>query len=215
MAYTVNHLYKKVLEGADKMGSDFYSVAYVMRRLEAATYDMIGESVKYIENTQEIRDDIRTLYKPFSLNVIEDPNDSSFKAIELPKDYLHAMQLKVVDANVPVRQTRTIRHGQEEIFQADPDTRATAEYPSIVLYDGIARILSPGNPEKVLGFYVKKPKFGNYDIHHDNLDLEIAVDLPDNVTDKLIKDIINDIFISTGDPRAQGQFQVKETFRQR
>ena len=33
MAYTVEHFYKKVLEGADKMGSDFYTLEYVMNRL--------------------------------------------------------------------------------------------------------------------------------------------------------------------------------------
>lgn len=215
MAYTVKHLYEKVLEGTDKMGSDFYTVPYVMNRLEAATYDFIGETVKYIENTQEIRDDIRTLYKPFKLNVVDDPNDSSYKSIALPNDYLHLMTAKVIDANVTVRKTRLIRHGQEEIFQTDPDTRATAEYPSIVIYDDILRILSPGNPTSVTGFYIKKPTFGSSDIHHEDLESEIAVNLPENATDKIIKNIINDIFISIGDPRAVPQHQVKETYRER
>lgn len=215
MAYTVKHLYEKVLEGTDKMGSDFFPLKYVMNRLETATFDFIGESVKFIENTQEIRDDIRTLYKPFKISVVDDPNDASYKSIALPSDYLHLMQAKVIDADVKVRQTRIIRHGQEDIFEDDPDTRASAEYPTIIQYEDIIRILSPGNPTHIEGFYVKKPTFGKHDIHHDDLDAEIAVNLPDNSTDKIIKTIINDIFISVGDPRAPIQHQVKETFRRR
>lgn len=215
MAYTVEHLYKKVLEGTDKMGSDFYPLPYVMNRLQTATFDFIGETVKFIENTQEIRDDIRPLYKPFKIAVVDDPNDASYKSIALPEEYLHLMEGKVVDANVTVRSTRIIRHGQEEIFQSDPDTRATAEYPTIVIYDNIIRILSTGNPTHVEGFYVKKPTFGTDDINHGDIENEIAVNLPDNATDKIIKTIINDIFISVGDPRAQLQHAVKETYRKR
>jgi len=217
MAYTVNHLYKKVLEGCDKMGSDFYPVDYVMNRLETSTYDFIGETVKFIENTQEIRDDIRSLYKPYKLDIINDPNDPSYKSVALPEDYLHLMTVNVKDANVTVRSTRIIRHGQEKIFQTDPDTKATDVYPTVVMYDNILRILSSGQgaPELVTGFYIKKPTFGKHDINHDDLDVEIAVNLPDNAVDKLIKTIINDIFVSVGDPRAQIQHQVKETYRKR
>jgi hypothetical protein len=215
MAYTVDHLYKKIIEGTDKMGSDFYTLPYVMNRLEAAVYDFIGETVKYIENTQEIRDDIRTLYKPFNIAVVVDPADASYQSIALPSDYLHLMSSKVTDKFVTVRQTRTIRHGQEDIFESDPDTIATAEYPSLVLYENVIRILSPGTPISIKGFYIKKPTFGGNDINHDDIQNEIAVNLPDNVTDKIIKTIINDIFVSTGDPRAQMQYQVKETYRKR
>lgn len=214
MAYTVNHLYKKVLEGADKMGSDFFTAEYVMNRLETATFDFIGETVKYIENTQEIRDDIRTLYEPFKIATISDPNDNEYMSIALPKNYQHMMEAKVLDANVHVRKTRTIRHGQEEIFETDPDTKATAEYPTIVMYQDIARILSDGTPTFVYGFYVMKPTFGKYGVH-DDLDSEIAVNLPDQGTDKIIKIIINDIFIATGDPRAQAQYLSANTFRKR
>lgn len=215
MAYTVNHLYKKVLEGTDKMGSDFYTVPYIMNRLEASTYDFIGETVKYIENTQEIRDDIRTLYKPFKYAVIEDENDSTYKAVSLPEEYLHLMSAKVIDSEVAVRETRIIRHGQEDILETDPDTKATAVYPTLVQYDNVLRIISPGSPTHVTGFFVKKPTFGPSDIHLDDLENEIAVNLPDNAVDKIIKNIINDIFTSTGDERAQGQFQIKETYRKR
>lgn len=215
MAYTVNHLYKKCLEGLDKMGSDFYTVDYIMNRLEASTYDFIGETVKFIENTQEIRDDIRTLYKPFKYAVITDPENSDYKAISLPEEYLHLMSAKVIDEDVAVRRTRIIRHGQEDIFEADPDTKSSAVYPTLVLYENTLRILSPGTPSHVTGTFIKKPTFGAHDIHHDDLDVEIAVNLPDNSVDKLIKNIINDIFISTGDPRAQAQFQILENYRKR
>lgn len=215
MAYTVEHVYKKILEGTDKMGSDFYTLPYVMNRIETATYDFIGETVKFIENTQEIRDDIRTLYKPFKIAVVEDPNDSSYQSIALPTDYLHLMSAKVIDQDVQVRDTRVIRHGQEEIFQSDPDTRATAKYPTIVSYDDIFRIITTGNAIFVEGFYVKKPTFGTNDVNNGDIENEISVNLPDNSTDKIIKTVINDIFGSTGDPRFQVQLQIKESYRKR
>ena len=68
MAYTVKHLYTKVLEGTDKLGFDLIPLSVVMNRLETATLDFIGETVKFIENNQEIRDDLRTLYKPYKFN---------------------------------------------------------------------------------------------------------------------------------------------------
>jgi hypothetical protein len=215
MAYTVQHLYEKVLEGTDKMGSDFYTVDYVMNRLEAAVYDFIGETVKYIENTQEIRDDIRTLYKPYKFPVIPDPTSSGKFLASLPSDYQHLMSGKVLDKNVKTRKTRLLRHGQLDIFETNPNTKATAEYPTIVIYDNYIQIVSTGNPEYVEGYYVKKPTFGNHDIHHDDLDVEIAVDLPEHAVDKIIKTIIRDIFTAIGDPRVQIQSAVVEDYRNR
>lgn len=215
MAYTINHLYKKVLEGADKMGSDFFPLPYVMNKLESATYDFIGETIKYIENTQEIRDDLRTLYKPYKLTVVADESDTTFKAVVLPSDYLHLMNAKVIDSKVPVRDTRVIRHGQTEIFESNPNTRASAEYPTVVIYKNYLKIISPGTPTHVQGFYVKKPIFGAYMEQDDDIEVNIAVDLPDNVTEKIIKSIVNEIFIATGDPRAQLQLQDKMLYRKR
>ena len=197
------------------MGTDLFTVPYVMNRLETATYGFIGQTVKYIENTQEIRDDIETLYKPFKIPVITDPNDPDFKAVVLPSNYLHLMSANVLDNNVTVRSTRIIRHGQEAIYETDPNTRGTAEYPSIVLYNNMLRILSDGEPTFIQGFYVMKPTFGAYLTQNDNIETEIAVNLPDNATDEIIKAIINDIFVATGDPRAQVQFMTKEKFRKR
>ena len=215
MAYTVNHLYKKVMEGVDKMGSDFFDYEYVMNKLETATYDFIGETIKFIENTQEIRDDIRTLYEPFKIAVIEDPFNTAFKAIAVPSNYQHLMEAQVLDAIVPVRKTRIIRHGQEEIYETNPNTRATAQYPTLVLYQDTIRILTDGDPTFVQGFYVKKPTFGAYGVHDDK-ETEIAVNLPDQATDKIIKTIINDIFVSVDDPRATRQFeQQQQAYRKR
>lgn len=214
MAYTVDHLYKKVLENSDKMGSDFFTLEYVMNKLETATYDFIGETVKFIENTQEIRDDLLSLYKPFKLPVVTDPNNAEFGAMALPEDYLHLMSARVMDKDIKVRETTLIRHGQDEIFLQDPDTKPTAVYPLLSAYDSYIRVYSPGSPEFITGFYVKKPIFGAYSIH-DDTEIEIAVNLPDASTEKIIKTIVNEIFIAVGDPRAQMQYANKETYRKR
>jgi hypothetical protein len=216
MAYTVSHLYNKVLDGVDKIGSDLYTLEYVIDRLEAAAYDFIGETVKYIENTQEIRDDIRTLYKPFNLDFVyvHDTPGTSIWGVVLPTDYQHLMSAVVIDEETSVRDTRLLRHGQLEIQQMDPNTKATAEYPILVLYNNWIKVYSPGKPIRVNGMYVSKPDIWNYN-ETDDTDVQIAINLPDHTVDKLIKDVINDIFVSSGDPRGQVQFQVKEQYRKR
>jgi hypothetical protein len=214
MAYTVDHFYKKVLETSDKMGSDFFSLEYVMNRLETATFDFIGETVKFIENTQEIRDDLLPLYKPFLLPLIENVTEPGSYLMALPSDYLHLMTARGIDANVDVRKTTIIRHGQDEIYLHDPDTKPTAEYPLLLAHDTYLKLYSPGAPTSIRGYYIKKPTFGDYSVH-DNIETEIAVNLPDASTEKILKQIVNDIFIAVGDPRAQMQYTNKETYRKR
>jgi len=214
MSYTVDHLYKKVLEQSDKMGSDFFTLEYVMNRLETATYDFIGETVKFLENTQEIRDDLLPLYKPYKLPVVLlDAAEGSY-LMALPDDYMHLMSARGVDAVVNVRETTLIRHGQDEIFLQDPDTRPYPEYPLVFAYDTFLKLYSPGAPTHVQGFYIKKPTFGLYSVH-DDIETEIAVNLPDHSTEKIVKQIVNDIFVATGDERAQIQYVNKETYRKR
>ncbi len=221
MAYTVQHLYDKVMEGVDKIGSDLYTIPYVLRRLEAVAHDFIGETVKFIENTQEIRDDLRTLYKPFYQPLITIPvtqvgpvTAPTFVGFALPSDYQHLMSAKVIDANVTVRDTRIVRHGQDEIYHTDPNKKPAAEYPLLVLHEDYIRIYSPGNPTHLQGFYIKKPIVWKFDEEGD-FNIAIAINLPDHSVDKLIKDIINDIFIASGDPRAQFQNVSKEQYRKR
>jgi hypothetical protein len=214
MAYTVDHFYKKVLEGADKMGSDFFTLEYVMNRLETSAFDFIGETVKFIENTQEIRDDLLPLYKPFLLPVIPDPTEDETYLMALPNDYLHLMTVRGIDSEVTVRETTLIRHGQDEIFLQDPDTKPLAEYPLISAHENYLKLYSPGSPTDIRGYYVKRPTFGAYSVH-DDIETEIAIDLPDASTEKIIKQIVNDIFIAVGDPRAQMQYTNKETYRKR
>lgn len=211
MAYTVAHFYKKVLEGTDKMGSDFFPLQYVMNRLETATYDFIGATVKFIENTQEIRDDLLPLYKSYKLNVVL-TGDS--KKVALPTDYLHLMSARVIDENVTVRETTILRHGQDEIYMMDPDTRPTSQYPILFLADTYIDVKSPGMPLYVEGYYIKKPTFGKYS-ELDDTETEIAVNLPDASTEKIIKILINDIFQAIGDPRFQMQYQGRKVFRNR
>lgn len=219
--YTVQYLYDRILSGIDKEGSDLITLEDVMRRVKDATYDFIGETVKYIENTQEIRDDIRTLYKPFRWPLIElpevadvvDPPPARY-GYSLPDDYQHLMSAMVEDENVTVRDTRIIRHGQLEIYQSNPNKKPAAEYPLLVLYSNYIEVFSPGSPKDLVGFYLVKPTIWTYN-ENANLDTVIAVNLPDHSVEKIIRDVINDIFISTGDPRAQGQFQTKEQYRKR
>lgn len=212
MAYTVEHLYKKVLEQSDKMGSDFFSLEYVMNRAETATYDFIGETVKFLENTQEIRDDLMPLYKPFLLPAVSQ-SDGTY-LVALPDDYMHLMSVAAIDPNVKVRETTLIRHGQDEIFMHDPDTKPTAEYPLVSAYSTYLKLISPGSPTHLKGYYIKKPTFGAYG-PHDDIETEIAIDLPDHSTEKIIKQLVNDIFVATGDPRAEIQYVNKETYRKR
>lgn len=214
MAYTVEKLYEKVIEGTDKMGSDFFTIPYIMNRLETATNDFIGKTVKFIENTREISDDLMPLYKPYNFPVVIDPNDSEYKVAVLPPDYMHLMSSDVIDENITVRETKLLRHGQTSINRRNPNTKPTAEYPILTTYDTYIRVESPGTPTFVKGFYLKKPIFGKHGIN-DDISKEIAVDLPETSVDKIIKLIITDIFVATGDERAPLEFQQAKDFRKR
>lgn len=213
MAYTIDHLYKKFLESTDKMGGDFYTIPYMMNRLESSTHDFIGETVKFFENTQEIRDDIRPLYKPLNLPVIQDPNDVNFVVATLPNDYYHLIDAQVKEPGIVVRKTNIIRHGQKEIYFADPNKKPEKEYPIIVIYDTYIRIYTPGTPNQITGFYLKKPTFGDYNAP--DLTVEVAVNLPEYAVDKILKNIVSETLIAIGDPRASVQYQDKENYRKR
>lgn len=199
MAYTINFIYNKILDEIDKRGSDFMTVERVMDVLETETYNFLGETLDYLESTEKISNDIRTLYKPYSLNVIPDPNDSNFKAVALPEDYQHLYTAEVIDPFT--FKTRKMRHGSYQAVKNDPNKKATAEHPVVVVYDNYMRIYTalPSNPTKVEGLYVSKPIFGDPD---GEIDEEICVNLPDSTVQVILKKMIRSIFGAIGDERS-------------
>lgn len=224
MAYTVEFAYNKILDSIDKIGSDLITLENVMGRFSVATYDFIGESVKFIDNTQEIHDDIRTLYVPFTFPIVDiasgnpnqDPIDSyGIRGIAWPSNYMHLASARVVGGTTPVRDTRIVRAGQEEPYLINPNRKPTAEYPMLVRYDSYLKYYSPDNENRsIQGWYIKKPTIWQYN-ETDDLDSVTIVDLPDHSVEKIMQTVASAILVTLGDPRSPIQIPERENYRQR
>lgn len=212
MAYTIKYTYEKYLDEMDKIGSDFLTIPYMMKKIISSTYDFIGKTIKYIENTEEISEDIRPLYKPFSLNTVK--LEEKKWGIVYPDDFMYLLRANVIDQNVVVRKTNVIRNSQLDIYLRNPHTRPTAHYPIVVRNSDILTIISDGNPIKLDGVYVKKPIFGNYAEGID-IDKEIIVNLPDIAVEKILQLAVKSTYKSLNDERYDAQNRETDDFRTR
>ena len=206
--YTVDYAYERCLDQVDKVGSDLFELPKFLNMFKTATYDIIGTDFKFIENTEEIRDDIKTLYRPLSVS-ISVVNGASI--CSLPSDYLHMMAAQVYNSNtsVPkVRETRIIRHGEVNIRQLDPHNRPTTEYPILIYFSDYIEIKGNIIEGTVSGSYLKKPTFGENET-------ESIVDLPDQTIEQVLKKVAYLFELSVADERTQLQLQDDNIYRER
>ena len=70
MAYTVSEAYKRVLDEADKMGSDYMPLPEMLSLFKKETLGFVRERAKDIEKNQEITTDLVPLIKPLSIPLI-------------------------------------------------------------------------------------------------------------------------------------------------
>lgn len=207
--YTIDYAYAQCKKLVDKIGSSLFTLPKFLTLFEAATYDFIGPSIKYIENTQEIRDDIRTLYRPLSLEITS--LNGSIGICSFPDDYLYLLSIKLVNNNKtdpPVRKVKLIRHGEQNINALNPHSRPTKEYPTVIYYSDYIEIHGGIISGYLKGSYVKKPKFGINQT-------DIVVDLPDNVVQKIIKKTAYTFDLSVADERTNSQLEDENIYRQR
>lgn len=206
--YTIEYAYERCLDQVDKVGSDLLELPKFLNMFKTATYDIIGTDFKFVENTQEIRDDIKTLYRPLSvsISVVEGASICS-----LPSDYLHMLYAQVLNGNTSaqaVRETRIVRHGEVNIRQLDPHNRPTVEYPIIIYFSNYLEIQGGIISGYVKGSYLKKPEFGEYET-------ESIVDLPDQTIEQVLKKVAYLFELSVADERTQLQLQDENIYRER
>ena len=201
MAYTINYFYLKFLDKIDKEGSDIISVPQVMELLESETYNYIKQTVKYNENTGEIRDSIKALSKPLGMNLTQNLNNTEEMIATFPSDYLYLETVKILIPNVDVRKVTILRKGALDINQRNPNKYGTEEYPNVILYqDYLAVYTGATNANKVTGFYISKPIFGDPE---GNVETEIVVNLPDVTVEEILNLMVSSFHERNADQRFQ------------
>lgn len=213
MAYTVSQAYTRVLQEADKMGSDYLSLPEFLNVFQKEVYDFVENATKNIEETQLITDDIRPLVKTSELGLVTSSVDSKDVMAAIPLDYFRRARINVIYSdNTLAREPEIIRHGEADYANISPYKKASKNYPVITQHSDFYNVktnISSGalvQPDKLLIVYIKKP------VINTNLN-DIITELNDSVCEFLFGRTANSFMITKGDPRGQVSFQHEESFR--
>ena len=207
--YTIAYLYNRFLDKIDKAGSDIYSVDQFMEILESATYNFLGETIKYNENTQQLRDKLLPLYSDYKITIAENPANAEEMIGTLMDDYFHVESCNVFGSAVTIRNTQLIRKGELDIRRHNPDKKPTEEYPKVIQYKDYFAVYGNTTGTHLTGFYIKKPTFGDTS---NNIITEIAVNLPDQSIQKILLFMVNETYQQQADPRYQLSINEEQAF---
>lgn len=213
MSYTVTEAYNRILEEADKLGSDYFSLPQVLKAFKKETLSFVGAKAKEAEINQEVTDDIRSLLVPALIPFTNNPDNAIEKMAALPNNYHTKISVNVLytdglKARVPTLE----RHGEHNTNSISPYRKADRMYPLIQqfsnyfnVHTGLA-INATIQPSKLILIYIKKPTFGT-------AQGDVMVDLPDSVCEYLFAETANHLRLNTGEPQASQDFQINQTFR--
>lgn len=208
MAYTVNEAYTLVLQEADKMGSDYFTLDAVLKRFRTCAYDFVGSKAAEIERTQQVTDDIRPLVKMAPIAATPSVVEAQVYNAAMPSDY-HTRLSIIVEYNTGSRSVKPKieRIGEHNTNMADPFNNAHPDYPLIKQMSDFFEIY-PGGPVATQIFltYLKKPTFGV------NLG-DLIINLPIAATEEILKQTAASLTLTTGDQRAASEYQVNATSR--
>lgn len=212
MAYTVSEAYNKVLDEADKMGSDYMPLPEMLSLFKKETLGFVREKAKDIEKNQEITTDLVPLVKPLSIALIPNPDVPHQQIASRPSDYINRARVNVQYTDLMIaRQPSVIKHGEIDSANASPFKRASKMYPIITQFedyfnvDSGIRSTETIQPMSLILTYIRTPIFGS------DLD-DVIVDLDDTVCEMLFSRTANQFMVNKGDPRVQMSVQYKETF---
>ena len=213
MSYTIDYFYLKFLDRIDKEGSEIISISQVMELLQTETYNFIEQTVRYLENTQQIKDFILPLNKPYSITLTLNPDNIKELLGALPGDYLHLETAFAVIPGKTTRVTKIVRRGEMDINKNNPNKKPTDEYPKVIEYESYIVLYgsSVNVGVKIEGFYITKPTFGNAD---GNTDTEIVVNLPDNTVEKIMNLMVTSFHERTADQRFEPSLRQELGFGQ-
>lgn len=213
MAYTVSQAYTRVLEEADKIGSDYFTLPQVLNVFKKETLSFVGARAKEIEANQEVTDDIRSLLVPRLISFINNPDNPLEKMAMIPSDYLTKVSVNVLyNDGLKSRVPTLERHGEHNANVISPFHKPERLYPLIQQFSNYFNVHtglslnSTIQPSKLVLIYIKKPTFGV-------LTTDVVVDLPDNVCEYLFSETAAHLRLNAGEPNAVQDFQVNQTFR--
>lgn len=211
--YTVTEAYNRVLEEADKLGSDYFVLSLFLKVFKKEVLDFVGSKAIEIENTQQVTDDISSLIAKIWIDLTNDPDEPEHKFAAKPNNYFSKASINIKYSDgLMARKPNIERFGESNTNSISPFKVADRMYPTIQQFGNYFNVITgiplsgPIQPEKMLLIYIKKPTFGR-------LQNDPVVDLPDEVCELLFSRTANTLFVTTGDERAQTDFQINQTYR--
>jgi hypothetical protein len=213
MSYTVTEAYNRILEEADKLGSDYFSLPQVLKAFKKETLSFVGAKAKEIELNQEVTDDMKSLLVPVLIPFINNPDNAMEKMAVVPNNYHTKVSLNVLyDDGLKARIPTIERHGEHNTNSVSPYRKPERSYPLIRQFSNYFNVSTgiPLNatiqPSKLILIYIKQPTFGQ----NPN---DVVVDLPDSVCEYLFAETANHMRLNTGEPQAAQDFQFNQTYR--
>jgi hypothetical protein len=215
MAYSVTEAYNRILEEADKIGSDYYTLPQVLKAFKKETFDFVGARAAEAEITQEVTDDIRSLVVPAKIAFIPNPDNALEVMAIVPNDYHSRLSINVLYSDgLKARKPTIEKMGEINTNSISPFKKEDRMYPRIQQFSNYFNVItglsssSVITPDKLILIYLKKPTFGKA------LSDQI-VNLPDNVCELLFATTANSFKINAGDQRAASTFQINNTYRKK
>jgi hypothetical protein len=213
MAYTVTAAYNRILEEADKLGSDYFTLPQVLSAFKKETLSFVGARAKEVELNQEVTDDVRSLVESKLIPFVNNPDDSLQKMATLPNDYLRKISINVKYTDGLKARLPTIeRHGEHNTNSISPYKKPDRSYPLIQQFSNYFNVHTgiPSDatiqPDKLILIYFKNPTFGS-------TAEQVVVNLPDDVCEYLFVETANALRLNTGEPSASNDFQINQLFR--
>lgn len=213
MSYTVTEAYNRILEEADKLGSDYFSLPQVLKAFKKETLSFVGARAKEIEINQEVTDDIKSLLVPILIPFIDNPDNILEKMATVPNNYHTKVSVNVLYTDGLKARVPTVeRHGEHNTNSVSPFRKPEKMYPLIQQFSNYFNVctgISSGatvQPSKLVLIYIKQPTFGVNGT-------DVVVNLPDTVCEYLFQETANRLRLNTGEPQAAQDFQFNQTFR--
>lgn len=203
MEYTLDETYEYILERADKKGSDFFQLPYVLQVFQTQTYDFIDERLPHLESNQRLTQDLQGIMLTKKFNVVDDVENVYRTNVIVPEDTYHLSRvIPIFKGEVVSRSPKMIRHGNEIPMSNDPHNKPTPEYPLITQFSDYANINSGYDEKPISAYltYVKKPVFAK-----ENEGSKRVVNMPDGAIEAIIQKCVLELISSKGDERTQSE----------
>ena len=215
MPYTVAEAYNRVLEEADKLGSDYFDKQQVLSVFKKETLDFVGSKAAEAELNQQVTDDIRSLVIPVSIPLSPNPDNSLEKIASIPSNYFSRLSLNVLYSDgLKARKPTIERFGESNFNAISPYKKADRMYPRIQQFSNYFNVITglslsgTVQPSKLMVIYIKNPTFGK-------LDSDKIVDLPDIVCEYLFVQTAANLGVNSGGTNSAIKFQANQLFRKK